>query len=87
MDAIARAGGPTKRAALEAVCIFREGRVTDGEQVVIGHDNLFFTGKAEENPLIEGKDIVYVPSTNKIDWDRVFSFLSGLKLIKDLFIR
>ena len=87
MDAIATAGGPTKRAALEAVCIFREGRVTDGEQVVIGHDNLFFTGKAEENPLIEGKDIVYVPSTNKIDWDRVFSFLSGLKLIKDLFIR
>ena len=87
MDALAIAGGPTKRAALEAVCIFREGRVTAGEQVILGHDNLFFTGKAEENPSIQGQDIVYVPSTTKLEWDRVFSFLSGLKLIKDLFLR
>jgi len=87
MDALAIAGGPTKRAALEAVCIFREGRVTAGEQVILGHDNLFFTGKAEENPSVEGQDIVYVPSTTKLEWDRVFSFLSGLKLIKDLFLR
>lgn len=87
MDALATAGGPTKRAALEAVCIFREGHVTAGEQVILGHDNLFFTGKAEENPSVEGQDIVYVPSTTKLDWDRVFSVLSGLKLIKDLFLR
>lgn len=87
MDALAIAGGPTKRAALEAVCIFREGRVTAAEQVVLGHDNLFFTGKAEENPPVQGQDIVYVPSTTKLEWDRIFSFLSGLKLIKDLFLR
>ncbi len=87
MDALAAAGGPTKRAALEAVCIFREGRFTDSEQVILGHDNLFFTGKAEENPPVEGQDIVYVPSTTKVEWDRIFSFLSGLKLIKDLFLR
>jgi polysaccharide export outer membrane protein len=87
VDALAVAGGPTKRAALEAVCIFREGRVTDSEQVVLGHDNLFFTGKAEDNPPVEGQDIVYVPSTTKLEWDRIFSFLSGLKLIKDLFLR
>jgi polysaccharide export outer membrane protein len=87
MDALAVAGGPTRRAALEAVCIFREGRVTEGEQVILGHDNLFFTGKAEHNPPVQGQDIVYVPSTTKLEWDRVFSFLSGLKLIKDLFLR
>lgn len=87
VDALALAGGPTKRAALEAVCIFREGRVTDSEQVILGHDNLFFTGKAEDNPPIEGQDIVYVPSTTKLEWDRIFSFLSGLKLIRDLFLR
>lgn len=87
MDALAVAGGPTRRAALEAVCIFREGRVTEGEEVILGHDNLFFTGKAEHNPPVQGQDIVYVPSTTKLEWDRVFSFLSGLKLIKDLFLR
>ncbi len=87
MDALAIAGGPTKRAALEAVCIFREGRVTAGEQVSLGHDNLFFTGKAEDNPPVQGQDIVYVPSTTKLEWDQVFSFLSGLKLIRDLFLR
>ena len=87
MDAMAAAGGPTKRAALEAVCIFREGQVTAGEQVILGRDNVFFTGHAEENPEVQGQDIVYVPSTTKIEWDRVFSFLSGLKLIKDLFLR
>ena len=86
-DALAVAGGPTKRAALEAVCIFREGRVTDGQQVILGHDNLFFTGKAEDNPPVQGQDIVYVPSTTKLEWERIFSFLSGLKLIKDLFLR
>ena len=87
LDAIALAGGPTKRAGLEAVCVFRNGQVAAGEQVVLGRDNLFFTGKAEENPPVVGGDIVYVPATSRIEWDKVFSFLSGLKLIKDLFAR
>ncbi|MGE5587646.1 MAG: SLBB domain-containing protein [Clostridia bacterium] len=87
MDALALAGGPTRRAALESVCVFREGRVAAGEQVVLGHDNLFFAGKADENPPVVGGDIVYVPATSKIQWDTVFSFLSGLKLIKDLLAR
>ncbi|MBC7083600.1 MAG: SLBB domain-containing protein [Firmicutes bacterium] len=87
MDVIALAGGPTKRAALESVCIFRNGQVTAGEQVVLGHDNLFFMGKADENPAVVGGDIVYVPATSRIEWENVFSFLSGLKLIKDLLAR
>ncbi|MEW6229562.1 MAG: SLBB domain-containing protein, partial [Bacillota bacterium] len=84
MDAIALAGGPTKRAALEAVCVFRKGEIRAGEQVVLGRDNLFFSGKADVNPQVLGGDIVYVPATSKIEWESVFSFLSGLKLIKDL---
>ncbi|MDI7247878.1 MAG: SLBB domain-containing protein [Bacillota bacterium] len=87
MDAIALAGGPTKRAALEAVCVFRNGQVAAGDHVVLGRDNLFFTGKADDNPAVVGGDIVYVPATSKIEWEKVFSFLSGLKLIKDLLAR
>jgi len=84
MDALALAGGPTKRAALESVCIFRNGQVAAGEEIVLGRADLFFAGKAEDNPPVLGGDIVYVPATSKIDWEKVLSFLSGLKLIKDI---
>jgi protein involved in polysaccharide export with SLBB domain len=87
MDALGLAGGPTKRAALESVCIFRDGRIAAGEEVSLGQDNLFFTGRADENPPVAGGDIVYVPAASKIEWDTVFSFLSGLKLVKDLLAR
>jgi len=86
MDALALAGGPTERAALESVCIFRNGQVAAGEEIVLGRDDLFFAGKAEDNPPVLGGDIVYVPATSKIDWGKVLSFLSGLKLIKDILV-
>lgn len=84
MDAVALAGGPTKRAALEAVCVFRKGQISAGEEITLGQDNLFFTGKAEANPPVIGGDIIYLPVTSKIEWEKVFSFLSGLNLIKTL---
>lgn len=86
MDAIALAGGPTDRAALESVAVFRGGKVTDSREVNIGMDNLLFKGDVKENPPIYGGDIIYVPETKKLDWNKVFSFLSGLKLVKDLFL-
>ncbi|HHY98666.1 MAG TPA: hypothetical protein GX509_08010, partial [Firmicutes bacterium] len=86
MDVIAQAGGPSPRAALEAVCIFERGQVSKGQEVKLGMNNLLFQGNATSNPPVKAGDIVYVPETKKLDWDKVFSFLSGLKLIKDLII-
>lgn len=86
MDAIALAGGPTDRAALESVAVFRGGKVTDSREVNIGMDNLLFKGDVKENPPVHGGDIIYVPETKRLDWSKVFSFLSGLKLVKDLFL-
>ncbi|HHV61074.1 MAG TPA: hypothetical protein GXX51_00285 [Firmicutes bacterium] len=86
MDAIALAGGPTDRAALESVCVFSGGKVATSRQVNMGMDDLLFKGDVKENPAIKGGDIVYVPETKKPDWSKVFSFLSGLKLLKDLIL-
>ncbi|NPV51925.1 MAG: hypothetical protein HPY71_00165 [Firmicutes bacterium] len=86
MDAIALAGGPTDRAALESVCVFSGGKVASSRQVNIGMDDLLFKGNVKENPVINGGDIVYVPETKKPDWSKVFNFLSGLKLLKDLIL-
>ena len=87
MDAIALAGGPTPRAALEAVCIFEQSRISSTREVQIGMNNLLFQGNAVDNPPIKAGDIIYVPETKRLDWSKVLSFLSGLKLVKDLFMR
>ncbi|MBE3578057.1 MAG: SLBB domain-containing protein [Limnochordales bacterium] len=84
MDAIGLAGGPTERAALEAVGIYRGGDPKEAATLALGKDMLVFQGDARENPLIQPGDIIYVPETGKPDWQKIFSFLSGVKLFKDL---
>ncbi|HHV55095.1 MAG TPA: hypothetical protein GXX55_06585, partial [Firmicutes bacterium] len=84
MDAIGLAGGPTERAALEAVGIYRGGDPRQSTTYSLGKDRLVFQGDARENPLIQPGDIIYVPETGKPDWQKIFSFLSGIKLFKDL---
>jgi len=84
MDAIGMAGGPTERAALEAVGIYRGGNPTEATTYSLGKDMLVFQGDARENPQIQAGDIIYVPETGKPDWTKIFNFLSGVKLFKDL---
>jgi len=85
MDAIALAGGPVERAALENVGIYRDGSIDGSDIVAMGQDKVLFTGDARENPLLQAGDIVYVPETTKADWTKIFGFLGGLKTFKDLF--
>lgn len=85
MDALAMAGGPQERAALEAVGIYRDGSMDGSELVAMGKDKVLFSGDASENPLLDAGDIVYVPETKKPDWTKIFGFLGGLKTFKDLF--
>ncbi|NLJ79409.1 MAG: hypothetical protein GX335_00065 [Firmicutes bacterium] len=84
MDAIALAGGPLERAALENVGIYRDGTIQDSEVVAMGKDKLLFTGDAEENPLLKRGDIIYVPETKKPNWTKIFSFIGGIKTFSDL---
>jgi len=84
MDAIALAGGPLERAALENVGIYRDGSVEEGEMVAMGHDKVLFTGDVAENPLLQGGDIIYVPETKRLDWTKIFGFLGGIKTFQDI---
>lgn len=83
MDAIALAGGPLERAALENVGIYRDGSLAEGEQVAMGRDRVLFTGDAAENPLLQAGDIIYVPETTKPDWTKIFGFVGAISSFKD----
>lgn len=83
MDALALAGGPLERAALENVGIYRDGSVEDSESVIMGKDKVLFTGDVKENPQLEGGDIIYIPETKKPDWLKIFSFVGAIKSFKD----
>lgn len=78
LDAIALAGGPLERAALENVGIYRDGLLVDAEQVPMGQDRVLFTGDASENPLLRPGDIIYIPETKKPDWTKIFGFLGTI---------
>lgn len=82
LDAIALAGGPLDRAALENVGIYRDGVLDESEQVPMGQDKVLFTGDAQENPLLRPGDIIYIPETKKPDWTRIFGFVGAISSFK-----
>ena len=84
MDALALAGGPTERAALENVGIYRDGTVDAPSTLTMGKDKLLFAGDVQENPLIAGGDVIYVPETKKPNWTKIFGFVGGLKTFQEL---
>lgn len=85
LDAIALAGGPKERAALESIGIYRDGDVGVSTTLAMGKDKLLFQGDAKENPPITGGDIIYVPETNKPNWTEVFGFVGGVRAFQDMF--
>lgn len=84
LEAIGAAGGPTERASLAEVRVYRGGEFTDPQAVVLGRDHLLFEGDVEENIPVHSSDVIFVPETKRINWDKVIMFLTGLKLVKDL---
>ncbi|MDD3781355.1 MAG: SLBB domain-containing protein [Limnochordia bacterium] len=82
LDAIALAGGPLDRAALENVGIYRDGVLDESEQVPMGQDKVLFTGDAQENPLLRPGDIIYIPETKKPDWTKIFGFVGAISSFK-----
>lgn len=84
MDALALAGGPLERAALESVGIYRGGSIEGSDIVSMGQDKMLFTGDASENPLLYAGDIIYIPETSKPNWTKIFGFFGGIKTFFDL---
>ncbi|MBO8126468.1 MAG: SLBB domain-containing protein [Firmicutes bacterium] len=84
LEVIGKAGGPTDRARLDGVRVYRGGDFADPESVVVGREHLLFEGDSKENPQVKPGDVIFVPETKRIDWDKVIKLLTGLKLTKDL---
>lgn len=86
LDALAAAGGPKERAALQSVRIYPGGKVSDPARLKLGKEGLLFEGDVRENPEIDAGDIVFVPETKAWDWAKIITYLTGLKLLKDLIV-
>jgi polysaccharide export outer membrane protein len=82
---LARAGGATERASLEAVRLYRGGRLEQPDSVALGRDHLFFEGDVRTNPAVAPGDVVYVPETRRVDWAKVLTVLTCLNLVRDVF--
>ena len=84
LEIIARAGGPTDRAQLNKVRVYRGADLTDPQAVVVGRSNLLFEGDVQENPKIAAGDIVFIPETKKPNWQKILTFLTVLVVSRDL---
>lgn len=85
LDAIALAGGSTDKAALESVKVFRAEDITQATELDLGRDKLLFEGDVKLNPPLADGQIIYVPEAKeKLDWNKLIQYLSGVKLLHDL---
>ncbi|WP_324669260.1 SLBB domain-containing protein [Geochorda subterranea] len=82
LDVLALAGGPTRRAVLDAVGILRP----DGQSTTVttGRGSTLFQGRAADNPVIEPGDVVYVPETRWPDWSQILGVLEGIYLFQQI---
>ncbi len=82
LDVLALAGGPTRRAVLDAVGILRP----DGQSTTAatGQGSTLFQGRATDNPIIEPGDVVYVPETRWPDWNQILGVLQGIRLFQQI---
>lgn len=84
LDIVAQAGGPTERAEAGAVRVYRGVEGAEGSEAALDDDRLLFQGDVEENPPLAGGEVIVMPKSRRIDWAKVFGFLAGLQILKEL---
>lgn len=84
LDIVAQAGGPTERAEAGAVRVYRGFDGAEGSEAALGDDRLVFQGNVEENPPLAGGEVIVMPKSRRVDWAKVFGFLAGLQILKEL---
>ncbi|AZR73935.1 hypothetical protein BBF96_11355 [Anoxybacter fermentans] len=83
-DVLAMAGGPTERADLKGVKIIHRQGSVDVE--VINLED-YLEHKAEDAIIyLQDGDIIQVEETRSIDWEKVFTYAAGIKIIHDLIV-
>lgn len=83
-DVLAMAGGPNDRADLKSVKIIRRDGNKETEIVNL---EKFLDNKAPDSiTYLEDGDIVQVAETNSINWEKIFTYAAGIKIIHDLIV-
>jgi protein involved in polysaccharide export with SLBB domain len=62
MDVIASAGGPTNRADLAQVKMYKGGEAASGVSLEIADDSLIYTGDLLDNPKADAGNVIVVPA-------------------------
>lgn len=70
MDAISNAGGPTSRGALKSTYVLRKGP-KGPERIHVDMEKFEKKADMAQNIELMPGDVVYVPETNKLDWDKI----------------
>ncbi|MGE5528842.1 MAG: polysaccharide biosynthesis/export family protein [Patescibacteria group bacterium] len=83
-ELIAMAGGPTKRAALEAVQVLPGGDPDRAVKVPQGRNDKFGVGEAVRGLQLSDGDVIFVPETRKVDLTLIITILGGLLTLKEL---
>ena len=76
---LAQAGNQTERGDLENVKIIHQ----DGSTETVNLAAYFAAEEGGANPLLQPGDTVKIEEIKGIDWQKVFNYVSGAKLIKD----
>ncbi|MGI6519041.1 MAG: SLBB domain-containing protein [Bacillota bacterium] len=62
MDVIASAGGPTEKADLSQVKMYKGGEAAFGVSLEIADDSLIYTGDLLDNPKVDAGNVIVVPA-------------------------
>lgn len=83
-DILAMAGGPTERADLKNVkIIHRDG---NKEIEIINLENFLDNRPPETIIYLTEGDIIKIEETKAINWEKIFTYAAGIKVIHDLIV-
>jgi len=77
LSAVMAAGGPTPRGKMKGTMLIR-GDIKNPQKVPVNLAELIDKGDVKQDIPLEPGDVVYVPESNKPDWNKVSTFLSAL---------
>ncbi len=76
---LAEAGNQTERGDIENIKILHQ----DGSSQEINLEEYFEDSKTGVNPLLKPGDTIKIEEVNGLNWEKVFGYVTGAKLIKD----
>lgn len=85
LDAMVMAGWIVGRAALDQVGIIRRDANGKFSVKTINLDQAIRKGDLSQNDELRNADVVYVPESNRVTWQDILGWISGLSLIRRFF--